>query len=376
MAFRVLTPSWFRSIVGLPRKQQPQRTSQSAAVATQRQQETGVQGLPGAACPPTVVSPGLLPRDCPNAAPLQAPSPGPALEPADSVAAPPTSMAPPLPHCQRVPEASTRPQYTGVVTSQPRTAPVPVALGQTVVTTQQRCFRSSLWIPPVPQTVQAGAVPLLSADNTLVVVDGDFLKSGDEGPAENDGDVTGFCQAVIFGVLTVAAVFILCLVLYQLSSESTTTSKTSESPSGEDDSVRFEGLPAVLKRGAITRRGATDGVTTVPGLYDDVSDTSPGIGADADVTVNRSITESRTKMGFILQRECKLPVKIREMYSVSQISGNMHGRHKARPRALLSTAANIEDNDAFVDAAEYAPSNPLCFSGYFAAGGAADIAYD
>lgn len=62
------------------------------------------------------------------------------------------------------------------------------------------------------------------------------------------------------------------------------------------------------------------------------------------------------------QRECTLPVKIREMYSVSQIPRNMHpqynyGRRKARARALLSRAANIEDNVAFVDAAQYAASN-------------------
>lgn len=62
------------------------------------------------------------------------------------------------------------------------------------------------------------------------------------------------------------------------------------------------------------------------------------------------------------QRECALPVKVREMYSVSQIPRNMHpehnyGRRKARARALLNLAAKIEDNVAFVDAAQYAASN-------------------
>lgn len=62
------------------------------------------------------------------------------------------------------------------------------------------------------------------------------------------------------------------------------------------------------------------------------------------------------------QRECALPIKVREMYTVSQVPRNMHpqyncGRRKARARALLQTAATIEDNVAFVDAAQYAASN-------------------
>lgn len=54
------------------------------------------------------------------------------------------------------------------------------------------------------------------------------------------------------------------------------------------------------------------------------------------------------------QRECALPVKVREMYSVFQIPRNMHpehnyGRRKARARALLNLAAKIEGNVRAVD---------------------------
>lgn len=62
------------------------------------------------------------------------------------------------------------------------------------------------------------------------------------------------------------------------------------------------------------------------------------------------------------QRQCQLPEELRAKFTVSPIPRNMHpahnvGRRQARARALLSTAAAMEDNVAFVDAAQYGRSD-------------------
>ncbi|KAL3215958.1 hypothetical protein MRX96_033313 [Rhipicephalus microplus] len=147
-------------------------------------------------------------------------------------------------------------------------------------------------MPPSPQ-MEVGPIPMLPGEGTMVVVGGTLLKTSDGEPAKGSVVEPWLCQVVIFFLLTAAAVFLLCLVLFQLSSEESTEDKTSHSPAAKDDNSQLEGLPEVRERGAIARLGTTDGVTTVPGLFDDVAHTAFGMDADTDEAGSRNVTDSR-----------------------------------------------------------------------------------
>ncbi|XP_054930199.2 uncharacterized protein [Dermacentor andersoni] len=276
--------SWFRSIVGVPRQQQQPRAARSVAIAAQ--QETGVQAPPGLAYPPpTVAEPSRsLPQDAPNAAMLQPPTPEPALEHAGT-ATPiqPSSRTPPMSMYASVigqpaaPEASTRPRHAGTIANQSYMVPERVPVGETAVHLQQTCRRSSLWTPLPQQSVQTGTVPLMSLENSVMVLDG-YLKSVGEAPAEPGEAVRVICQFVVLLFLTTAAVFVLCLLLFGSSFETHTRNRSSEKPTGADESFRLEDFPVAPEIDVITLRGSTNGTTmTVWALYNDVAETATGM---------------------------------------------------------------------------------------------------
>ncbi|XP_075543807.1 uncharacterized protein LOC142578294 [Dermacentor variabilis] len=269
------TSSWFRSIVGVPRQQQQPRAARSVAVAAQ--QETGVQAPPGLAYPlPTVAEPSRsLPQDVPSAAMFQPPAPEPALEP--SSRAPPMSMYANVVGQPAAPEASTRPRHADTIANQPYMVPERVPVGETDVQLQQMCRRSSLWTPLPHQSVQTGTVPLMSLENSVMVL-GDYLKSVGEAPAEQEETVRAICQFFVLLFLTTAAVFVLCLLLFGSSFETHTRNRSSENPTGADESFRLEDFPVAPEIDVITLRGSTNGTTmTVWALYNDVAETATGV---------------------------------------------------------------------------------------------------
>ncbi|XP_065287191.1 uncharacterized protein [Dermacentor albipictus] len=276
--------SWFRSIVGLPRQQQQPRAARSVAITAQ--QETGVQAPPGLAYPPpTVAAPSRsLPQDVASAAMLQPPAPEPALEPAGTATLmQPSSTAPPMSMYASVigqpaaPEASARPRRAGTIANQPYMVPETVPVGETDVHLQQMCRRSSLWTPLPHQGAQTGTVPLVSLENSVVVM-GDYPKSVGETPAEQGETVRAICQFVILLFLTTAAVLVLCLLLFGSSFETRTRNRSSENPTSADESFRLEDFTVAPEIDVITLRGSTNGTTmAVWTFYKDVAETATGI---------------------------------------------------------------------------------------------------
>ncbi|KAH7969561.1 hypothetical protein HPB52_019432 [Rhipicephalus sanguineus] len=254
--FLTRRPSWFRSIVGLPR-QHSQALPGSIAVAVRPQQEAGVQAPPASLYPLPMVPPRLLPLDSPNAAPPQIPAPGPE---------PVTTSTMPAPHLDtaasflreqpRVPQAFFSPHDAGAVTNQPS----PVPLGQAIAPALRRSFRcSSLWEPAEPRMVHG---PLMPAENTWLVVNDNFLKCGDDGPQEQGGDAPAFCQFFIFLFLTAATVLIMCLLLFESSFKTPTSEDTSESTTGGYASFRLESMKPEESSKTVGKRASRSSIGT------------------------------------------------------------------------------------------------------------------
>ncbi|KAL1416871.1 hypothetical protein MTO96_027466 [Rhipicephalus appendiculatus] len=184
---------------------------------------------------PPMLSPRLLPLDSTNAATLQLLEPGPEHETTSTMTAPHPDATASLPCEQpRVPEASIRPLSAGAVTNQ-----------------YFLCGRLRS-----PKVVEG---PLTSAENTLLVVNDNLLKSADEGPQDQSGEAPTFCQFIFFLFFTAATILFMCLLLFESSFNTPTSGDNPESTTGWYASFRLEVFPGVRERGVVTWSGTTNG---------------------------------------------------------------------------------------------------------------------